>query len=45
VIISLEDLLDDLLEGIELFANKLHDSQSLSKGSLGAFNKARKEMG
>lgn len=45
VIISLEHLLDDLLAGVTYFAKTLHrDSISLRKGTLGAFNKARREL-
>lgn len=46
VIISLEHFLIDMLEGTKQFAKILHlDSQSLSRGSLVAFNKARRELG
>jgi len=46
VIISLEHFLIDMLEGTKQFARILHlDSQSLSRGSLVAFNKARRELG
>jgi hypothetical protein len=46
VILSLEDLLTDMIKGVKLFAQTLHlDSQSLSRGSLVAFNKARTELG
>jgi len=46
VIVSLEHLLSDMLEGVRHFAKMLHlDSQSLSRGSLVAFNKARMELG
>lgn len=43
--ISLEDFLNDLLEGVKYFSKVLHkDSQALTPGSLVAFNKARKEL-
>lgn len=46
VIISLEHLLDDLLASVMHFARTLHrDSTSLRKGTLVAFNKARRELG
>ncbi len=45
VTVSVEHLLDELLEGNKCFAKILHnDSRSLSAGSLVAFNKARKEL-
>lgn len=46
VTMSVEGLLDDLLEGTKHFAKILHDgSTSLLPGTLRAFNKARKELG
>jgi len=46
VIVSLEDLLTDMIKGVKLFATNIHlNSQSLSRGSLVAFNKARTELG
>lgn len=45
VVVSLEHLLDELLAGVTHFAKTLHrDSTSLGKGTLVAFNKARKEL-
>ena len=45
IVISLEHLLDDLLSGVMHFAKTLRrDSMSLEKGTLAAFNKARKEL-
>jgi hypothetical protein len=46
VIVSVEHLLDDLLGGTKYFAKNLrHVSTSLVPGTLGAFNKGRKELG
>lgn len=45
VVISLEHLLDEFLAGVTHFAKTLHQhSTSLEKGTLVAFNKARKEL-
>lgn len=45
VVISLEHLLDELLAGVTHFAKILYrDSTALGKGTLVAFNKARKEL-
>jgi hypothetical protein len=46
VVVSVEQLLDDLLVGTKYFAKRLrHVSTVLVPGTLGAFNKGRKELG
>ena len=46
VIISLEHLISDMIAAVELFAVGLHDTPALpARGSLGAFNHARTQMG
>lgn len=46
VIVSVEHLLDDLLAGTFYFSEILkNESKSLVPGTLGAFNKGRKELG
>jgi len=45
VVVSVEQLLDDLLGGTKYFAKRLrHVSTSLMPGTLGAFNKGRREL-